>query len=168
MNKYFLVGFCLLAFVAGSAAQLALHRSGGDATPAPTQTIAAASAQPENNQPAAQPAARPAEPQAEQAAPEASAKMEVIEDVQSGAAAEVAEGGDLSGGTIRASRQAGAVRSRTGLRATRTNSRPGAAQAPTRAVSRDGGVHQKAASGVKKTGRWFGKSLKKLGGVFHD
>jgi hypothetical protein len=164
MNKYLLVGLCLLAFVAGSAAQLALHRSGGDATPAPTETIAAAPAQPENNPPAA----RPAEPQAEQAAPEASVEKAVIEEVQGPEAAEVAEGGDVSRGAVRASRRAGAVRSRANLRATRTISRPGSAPAPSRVASRDDGVHEKAASGAKKTGRWLGKGLKKLGGVFHD
>lgn len=168
MNKYLLVGLCLLAFAAGSAAQLALHRSGGDAAPAPTQTIAAAPTQPENNLPAAQPAAQPAEPQAEQAAPDASFKTAVIEEVQGEAAAEVAQGGDLSEGTARAPRRAGAVRSSAGLRATRTSSRTSAPQAPSRAVSRDDGLHEKAASGAKKTGRWLGKGLKKLGGVFHD
>ena len=171
MNKYLLVGLCLLAFVAGSAAQLALHRSGGDAGPAPTQTTAAVPARPENNPPAIP----PAEPQAEQAAPEASVETAVMEEVQGEEEAEVAEYGAVSGGTVPAPRAAGAVRgraslrpTRASLRATRTISRPGVAPAPSRAASRDDGVHEKAASGAKKTGRWLGKGLKKLGGVFHD
>jgi len=164
MNKYLLVGLCLLAFVAGSAAQLALHRSGGDAAPAPTQTIAAAPAQPENNPPPVP----PAEPQAEQAAAEASAETAVIEEVEGVDAAQAAEDGDVSAGTARAPRVAGAVRVRAGLRATRANSRPAAAPAPSRVAPRGDGVHEKAASGAKKTGRWLGKGLKKIGGVFHD
>lgn len=164
MNKYLLVGLCLLAFVAGSAAQLALHRSNGDDPPAPTGTIAAAPTQPENNPPAAP----PAEPRAEQAAPEASAGTAAIEEVQDAEEAEVAEDGDVSKETVRAPRAAAAARSRSGLPATRAISRPSAAPTPRRAVSRDDGVHEKAASGAKKTGRWLGKGLKKLGGVFHD
>jgi len=184
MKKYLLVGLCLLAFVAGGAAQLALHRSGANAAPPTTEKIAGAIAPAENKPDAEAPshtqqtALADAETPAEQA--------EVL-DGQDEPAAEVSEAGDESRSVVRATRKAPAASGRAGLRAAPA-ARPSSAAPPpatrtaapgpatrtasgapaARAASRDEGVREKAASGARKTGRWVKKGLKKIGGIFQD
>lgn len=164
MKKYLLVGLCLLAFVAGGAAQLALHRSGRDTAPPPTERIAEAPAPPESNPAAATPAA----PQAEPAAPEVAIEEAEVVDSQDAEKAGVSETSSESRRVVRASNRAPATTGRNSLRAAPAVRRASVTPAPARNASRDDGVHEKAASGAKKTGRWVGKGLKKIGGVFHD
>lgn len=172
MNKSVLAVLCLLAFVAGGAAQLVLHRASGTSGTAESvvQTPAGVAPQPSEKADAApaQAGGVTAAPGLEAQAPDANAPAD-----SSGPnnAPLEARADDLvlseSISEESPARPRRVAYRHVGARSQAARSAPPAPRS-TRSYHNDDAPHEKAASGAKKTGRWLGKGLKKIGGVFHD
>ena len=174
MSKYVIAAICLLAFVAGGVAQLALHRTGGKSVK--TENVAKTSVD--------------AAPVAVEMAVEVPAETGSVTDapplearaLDAEAAVETADLGDsveetgeeVVGKAGAVSRRANRRARRAAYRAAGPRVQPLPRPAPvvrqpttTTAHRKNDGLHHKTARGVTKPGKWLGKGLKKIGGVFH-
>lgn len=175
MGKYVLVGICLLAFVAGGVAQLALRRpseksgveenvvktSGGSTAPEVSEKAGGQAAQTGNGTEA---------PRGEAEAADVEAAVETTDIGNSGEESSdqtVVNAGEVRRVPPRRARRNANRAVGPRARAVRPAA-PAGRQASTSYARSDDGLHRKTAKGVKKTGKWLGRGLKRVGGVFHD
>ena len=174
MSKYVLVGICLLAFVAGGVAQLALRGPGGKSGVEENVVKTSGDAAPEVSEKAGGQAAQTVggteAPRAEAESANTEAALEpnhVGDSIEEARDRTVASAEEVSRVPHRWARR-NAYRA-VGPRAQAARPTPPAGRHARTAYARsDDGLHRKTAKGVKKTGKWLGRGLKKVGDVFHD
>jgi len=172
MNKYLLAGLCLLAFVAGGAAQLALRGSGGTTLTAGNVVErsegAGQSLVGRRDELPARPPEGPAAPVREgtvAGATPAVATEDVAGGVKEKSGGANGQAANVSGVSTKRTKKT--VYRRDGGRV-QTARRAQLAGRSTSTADAGGSRISASAGGAKKTGRWLGRSLKKIGDVFHE